>query len=354
MAQKPPSNILAVSTFSQPDTSNMAVSDIYDTKNPGVVNSIQDQVDKEDSSLKSYAIRGSKFLKSLLPTVGTVLSDGTSILKATSGKQRLALLMNSSSRVFQSLPDNYKSLITSDPKTLGSSIVTVGGVTQKVLNTNYGNIQSTARLVGDLTGDSNLVGVQDPDSMLAMTSGIAKEASRTRVPGTFGALVSTMNNSTLVNKFAKMTLPTTLEYSDSLGLKDLATMTKPGDVNLMNPNLAKDFSTVYTSPPSCTAADNKAEYTNVMDAFNTVNSDWDKTKRQYDVQPSTDITPLMGSSDDMQKMLKAGYMDSNNIDKEVYSFSTVFSSESVDSNLANKYSGTARTSTTTTRTPSYF
>jgi len=340
MAQMPASNILAKSTFSQPSTTDMATTDVYTTSNPGVVNSVQDSEDKETSSAKSLAVRGSKYLKSVMPAVQTILSDGTALANATSGKQRLALLMSGTSSLFSKLPDDYKSLITNDPATFGTSIVKIGSVTSKVLNTNFSNVSSTAGLIGAVSGDASLVGVQDNDSALSLTSALATEASRTRIPNSYTSLIGTLSSSTLVNKFAGMTLPATLAYSDSLGLKDLATSSKPGDVNLLNPNIVDDFTTQYTAPPECTAAQYGTEYSNVMSSFSSVNSSWNTTTRSGDSTTSVNLTQLTNSSDDMQTVLKTGYMDSTDPTVQMYSLSTLFPSTSVSDSMANQYPNT--------------
>lgn len=354
MSVVPSSSILVKPFFSQPSTENVSVADVYNTSNLTVVNSIQDQTDPEENSLKSLAIRGSKYLKNIFPTARAVLSNGMALANATTGKQRLSALISGSSSIFQSLPSSYQSLFSDDPKQLGTSIVTLGGVAQRVLNTNLGNVRSTAALIGNLAGDRNLVGVQDQDSLLSFTSTIANEAARTRIPNSISSMVSFVGNSQLINKFAKMTLPATLEFSNSLGLKDLATLAKPGDINLLNPNLITDFATMYTKPPACTAAEYATEYGNVMDAFKATNNKWNRITRQGDSDESVNITPLMNNSDDMQTIVKNGVMKSTEKDEKLYLLADMYAQTTPKKSLANAYPGTVFNSNTTTATPSYF
>lgn len=312
MAQVPPSVVLVKNSFTTAPDESTATVDVYKAKNLAPVNSINDKEDSQSSSLKEMAVRSAKSLKSYLPTILSVARDGTSLLNATSTAARIQSLLKLGSTGFTSLPSDFQDKIAGlagkDSKSFGDVFATVGGVTQRVAGTKLNDIRQTGRLLGDLSGDPKLVGVQDQDSTISVFSSVIGEASRTGIPNSFSSLAGTLNNSQAIRRLANASLPATLENSDALGLKDLATAVNPKELNLLNPNLIDDFSSNYTLPVQCTAAQAKTETSNVMNAFNAVDPTW-LTKDVGNGTTATDVSKLMSSSSDMQKIFDNAWMD---------------------------------------------
>lgn len=338
MAVVPSSSVIAKSVFSSGANDSYAAVDVYkQTTISGSVNSIQDSESTVGADLKTLAIRGSKYLKQLMPTALTVLRGGQLLMNAASSKDRLMTAAGLASVGFKQLPADFQSYLTDNPKQFGSVLATVNNVSRTVLGTDLTKIRNIQRVAGDLTGNRDLVGVQDNDSTVALFSSIASEASRTRIPGTFTQLATTLQSSQLVSRMAGSTLPAVLSSSDISGLKDMATMVSPGTLNLFNPNVVGDFASNYNSGPLSTAQSKVTDYANIMDAFRATDSNWNVINRFDGDATTTNLSKLSNTTDDFKATIQTGFKTSADPTDHLFAMVDLFPKTSVDNALKTQF-----------------
>jgi hypothetical protein len=225
----------------------------------------------------------------------------------------------------------------------GSVTTTLGQITRSVRSVDIPGMSALGGVIGSITGNRDIYGVQDSSSTVALFSGIIKEATRYGIPNSFGALVGSINNPRLVQQVVNSVMPTLIKAADVVGFQAIVANTAPGSVKLLYPDVLAQVSTNYTMPPQCKASDYKEEFTTITETYRSIDGEWDTRTRVVSTEtgqvPSSalDLTKLQTGSSDFKKIMEVGSQLSDLAVEKFYALASVFPVTDVETELRKQF-----------------
>lgn len=299
---------LAQPSFFTGPSDKLATVDNY-TAQGGVINSIKDELSNLGISIPDV-LRGGKALASLLPIVASIKNGQFSISNPTSLITRLLASSSQITSAFKFLGPDVQADILSGLKDYGPIAVTMGGIATQVGVTNFNNLNSVGNLINSFTNGAAQFGIVDKDSIASIIGGIVKQAGGYGITGAYGAVMTGINDATIISKAAGLSLPSVISNSDVASLKQMASLMPMGGLSILNPQVISQFSSAYTrstvngTVTNTAQANDQFNFTSTMDAFNSVNSSWNSCTRGS--SSATDLSALMGSSSDLTSVINNG------------------------------------------------
>ncbi len=242
MAQTTSNKLLAKSNFVAGINEKLAVVDVYTKQTRDVVNKIQSIANMLDTDLTNI-LRGGGIIDAAFPIIDKV-TGGQLTINAENLVARLSGFSKSVVSQVKSLGTDFANKL-GDIKVFNDVYSTIDGVVSKVSSTTYEGLDSVARLVTDITGDSNLLKITDKDATAALFIGLIKEASDKGIPNSFKAVVDNIGDNTVLNRVIENILPDAISRSDikmlaSIKDWDTSSITKILDIDLID-KFAKEY-----------------------------------------------------------------------------------------------------------------
>lgn len=383
---------LAITTFVSGPNDKTATVDVYSTTTTDVINLIPPiSIPLEDTIQNS--LRGSASMTSALPGL-SALSGGLNAVKGTmsigaslsaaasqiagiasSGASLLSRISSISSVVGSTLKSigtsQLNSLIGTATSVLGglvgggSASVNIGGVISNIAPSNISQASSAAGLLGSLTGNSSLVAFTDNGAQTALYSSALSSAMNAGIPGTFQPTLNAAGITSLpqINSIASGCMPSIIASSDITSLSQVASMTSPGAMNALQPNLVQDFSSNFTAPVNQTANQSVANFQTMSTSFSSINSSWNSTTRTLadgTIDTVTDLSVIQNGSPAFQSAAVLNGLNTTNTTQQLYVAATVLPATDVSTEINTQFpdavppassATSSSTSSPTTNTP---
>lgn len=299
---------LAQPSFFTGPSDKLATVDNY-TAQGGVINSIKDELSNLGISIPDV-LKGGKALASLLPIVASIKNGQFSISNPTSLITRLLASSSQITSAFKFLSPDVQADILGGLKDFGPIAVAMGGITTQIGVTNFNNLNSVGNLINSFTNGAAQFGIVDKDSISSIIGGIVKQAGGYGITGAFSAVTAGINDATILSKAAGLSLPSVISNSDVASLKQMAGILPAGALSILNPLAIPQFSASYSRSTTngqvgtTAVANDSATFAAAMDAYNTVDSNWNVCARPGG--NAADISSLMGSSSDLTNVINNG------------------------------------------------
>lgn len=336
---------LAKPSFFTGPNDDLAVASAY-TQQGGVINAIKDQLSNLGISIPDV-LKGGRALASLLPIVTGIKNGGLS----TNPVGLITRLLASSSQItaaFKFLGPDVQADMIAGMKSLGPVAVTIGNLTQQVKVTNFDNLNSVGNLINSFTNGAAGLGIVDKDSIASIIGGIVKQAGGYGISGTYGAVMTGINDIEIISKAASLSLPSVIANGDVTSLKQIAQSLSPGAISLLHPSALSQFSQAFNrltnaggTALNAPVFDSKT-FGNVMDAFNSANPSWNVCTRQG--ATFGDITALTQASGDFSDMVSAGIkrLDAGDAQQD-YALASLYGPQDVASSLTSQFPNVVQT-----------
>jgi hypothetical protein len=339
---------LAPPTFVAGPQEETATADVYKASGNKVVTSVQDITKSLNVDLKDV-LRGGLYLQKNLPIVTGLLKGGGTAINKTALVTRLLAGSSSLTNTLRSLTGGLTKAIGSNMlsdaiNVMPTAFATVNGVMARISATNLNDISSVGRMINDVTKQADLFSINDKDSTVGLLSGLVSEATRYGIPNSVEGVLRTIEDPYILRKVGALVLPDVVKAGDATGLRSLSSFLSEGSVNLLNPNIVREFTGNYQTPLACTAEDNINNYSDVMDAFRKVDTKWDRLVRttQSGVDEVLDISKLQSASTSFRKVVTMGASTvsgevAGQADHNLYQLANVFHATSVDQELSKSF-----------------
>ena len=330
---------LAKTTYETKPSDTVATPDIYTQNGQTTINDADTKTKGMDPNIAAV-MRGGKTLVNVIPVALAIAKDG-SLLSSKGGFA--GQILGASSLVSSALSriNGNKELSSLMGKITGNEKLSLGDIyaksdrfVRRIASSDLKNIRSISGILGEATGKNGLFEIQDQDSQAATMAGLVSEATRYGMPSSFSDIANVVNNSKTLNRIMAGSLKDVAASGDYSTLKDMASSSN-ANVNLLNPSVIGDVSKNYSAPLQCTAAQAKEEYSNVMDAFRTTDTAWDRYSRNGET--ITDLTKVAAASDDLKSVIKVGTTASSPLKEKMYNLADKYFGRSAASDLSTKF-----------------
>lgn len=330
---------LAKTTYETKPDDKVAAPDIYTQNGQTTINDAETKTKGMDPNIAAV-MRGGKTLVNAIPVALAIAKDG-SLLSSKGGFA--GQVLGASSLVSSALSriNGNKELGSLMAKITGNEKLSLGDIyaksdrfVRRIASSDLKNIRSISGILGEATGKNGIFEIEDKDSQAATMAGLVSEATRYGMPSSFSDIANVVNNSKTLNRIISGSLTDVIASGDYSTLKDMASSSN-GGVNLLNPNVIGDMSKNYSAPLQCTAADAKQEYSNVMDAFRTTDSSWDRYNKNG--ESITDLSKVATASTDMKQVIKIGTTSSSTLGEKMYNMADKFFGRSAAADLSTKF-----------------
>lgn len=298
---------LATPSFFTGPNDNLAVANAYQQAG-GIVNAVKDLVSNLGISIPDV-LKGGKALASLLPIV-TGVKNGSLLTNPTSLITRLLASSNQITSAFKFLGPDMQAELLAGLKTVGPVAITLGNLTQQIKVTNFDNLNSVGNLISSFTNGAVGLNIVDKDSIASVIGGIVRQAGSFGMMGTYGAIITGINDAEILTKAAGIALPSVIKTGDVQSLSQMAQTVSSGALTLMNPSALNQFASAFNrltnvggDAVNASMFDTKT-FSQVVETFGQVNSAWNTCTRGN--SQFTDITSLMGASTDFSSMITNG------------------------------------------------
>lgn len=336
---------LAQPSFFTGPNDNLAVANAYQQAG-GIVNAVQDLVSNLGISIPDV-LKGGKALASLLPIV-TGIRNGSLLTSPTSLITRLLASSTQITSAFKFLGPDMQADLLAGLKSIGPVAVTLGNLTQQIKVTNFDNLNSVGSLISAFTNGAAGLNIIDKDSIASVIGGIVKQAGSYGMMGTYGAVITGINDAEILAKAAGLSLPSVIKSGDAISLAQMAQSVSSGALTLMNPSALNQFASAFDRLTNAGGdAVNAAMYdtktfSQIVQTFGDVNSAWNTCTRGN--SQFTNITALMGASDDFSSMISNGVKRLNNGDpQQDYALAALYGPQDVAANIAAMFPNVVQT-----------
>lgn len=332
---------LAIPTFVTGAKDDVAAVDVYTQTSDVTINDFA-AIPVPAELTAAGGLRASLFTKNGLQDAVAVIRSVGALASgnAANALDKIAALNNVLAGPLSKVSPGLLNEMLGDPRSPGTIVATVGGVSQNIKTSNIDSISSIGKLIGTATGNPSAIMLMGQDTNAAALSGIISTSANKGLPNTLAAMVSLMPDTKTVNAVVTGCLSALIKSSDITSLHSAASLSTPGTVKLLNRNVIKDFSNKYHAPPNTTVADNVTNYAAVRNTYNAIDSAWDQTIRVTTdgADVATTLVPTQNASDDFLKMFRIGGLLSTNPDEKLQLLATKFPSTGVVSEINKQFS----------------
>lgn len=340
---------LAAPSFTTGPNDSLAVVDNY-TASGGVINSIQDQL-ANLGVIVPDVLRGGAALASILPIV-TGIKNG---IASANPAALVARLLSSASQItsaFAFLGPDVQNEILSGLGDIAPIAITVAGLAKQVSVTNFSNLQSVGNLLSSFTGSAEAFGIIDPAAIGSIVGAVVGQLNSYGVTGVFGVAMAGITDASIIARASGIALPGIIAASDIVSLGQMAGLLPPSAILTLNPLALTQLASSYartslnamgvTNPQANDGASFSALFgtSDTPGTFDQVSSDWNVAPRETSAGTAnaTDISSLMGGSDDFTSVLSNGVKSLDPADSQQdYAIATTYPDTDVMSNLQNGF-----------------
>lgn len=326
---------LAQTTFSAGPNDSLASVNVYKATTNEVVNSVQDLSQRYDFSLLS-SVRGGDYLKAASPIV-TGLSQGAAVIDQNSLIARMVSASKAGLGTMRSLGSSALDALSGAMDGGKEVMVSIGGVISSVAGSAYDDLAGLGKLIGEVTGTSDLFTVNDKEGVAGLYSGIIEECRNLGIRGAFQMVTSSITDPYLMNSIVNKSLDNIIATTDQDSLIGIALNTTKGVVQAVNPNAISDYARKYTYPLNQKIGDVTYGHQELFGAFDTIDDVWDRYDRIIEAQNqdgettqqaqrAIDLTKMQNGSDDFKQMIRAANdtEDTNRPQTKFYQLASVY------------------------------
>lgn len=305
---------LAPTTFASGPEDSLAAVNVYKATSNEVVNSITDIAQKYDFSLLD-SVRGGDYLRAASPIVTGVI-DGAAVINKEGLISRLVGASEAGMGTLREMSSGVLDSVSGAIDWGKDVYVEVEGVASKVAGSAIESLSDLGKLVGDVTGTSDLFKVTDNEGVAGLFSGIIDECRNLGIRGAFSLVTSSITDPNLLNNIVGKSLDNVIATSDKESLIGIAAKTTKGVISAVNPYAISDFARQYTYPLNQKIGEVTYGHADLFTAFDTIDDAWDKYDRvvevydaegnkQLETQRAIDVTTVQGSSSDFKSLIRA-------------------------------------------------
>lgn len=307
---------LAFPSFVTGPKDDLATADVYNLTKATPINKIEPFEVMTDVKVQEVsALQGGKAL------LGKV-KDGLNIANAakallTKGGDPLQRLMSAQGGLMnlaKALPPNLSGLasgLSGYVKGISSVTGQINGLANKFKNgTDLAKITALGGMINQVSCDKNVFGMTDRGAAIGAYAGVINMSMMAGIPGAYGAALKCEADHGILNQVTAACLPSAIKMSDLTSLADMANKVKPGVIKGLNPSVLNDFSSVFSAPAGQTVAGMQDTFGTVKDTFSKIEPDWMTSFRNG--QQTTDLSCVVGSSSDFQRMMTTSVLSNPN------------------------------------------
>ena len=228
----------------------------------------------------------------------------------------------------------------------------IGGVMQQVSSAYAGGLGALGECINSLGVSANF-SINDIGAKVSVYAGLIQTATGYGIPNSYGSLLATITDRGMLAQITARVLPNVISGGDVHSLASIGATLGARGAYAYNPNVIADFSQAYYVPaPSSpgTQVDYSQCFTDLTDAYTSVDPDWSTYSRQTTVtnedgSTSTvadnafNLNTVMNGSDDFQKVIQQGAMNVSDEDRaqKVMALAGVVQQSTVASKLAEQF-----------------
>jgi hypothetical protein len=322
---------LATPTFMTGVNDALAVADVYNLVNPGVITDIESVL--SDIEAISSALLGSGLLSaiegssvSLTPvatssgsaTSGLTTSSTQSTPSATSGTTstgtsvtttpvdlsilmaRLGTTSSALNTAIRGLSTNAQNTITAGLNNNASSPqqVTINGVSTTVQTASYSDIAQVAAIINNFTGVQSVAINSDQQAFASIISGIVQICANLGLPNSFAAIASQITDNTILALAVSLCLQSALAAGDLQSIASMANKLTPSVVISANPTLIQtyvsNFTTNYYQMLGYDTSQAKNTLAYIVSLLEQIDPNWNQDTR--DGETIINVNQWMGAS----------------------------------------------------------
>jgi hypothetical protein len=218
---------------------------------------------------------------------------------------------------------------------INKTIVSLNGKLVKKPTANLKCLTAIGGLFNDVSGIADAFSIQDSSVLLAGAGNLLTAGLAIGLYGMFGPTTANEPKKN-VNKIAAKVAKPVVKKSDTISLHSMAKTTTTGSLKTTNPTLIKDYSSNYKKQPLTTKKDVLEEHGLIMDAYNTIDPNWNTTTTANGTV-ILNLSKLIGASPDFNSMLKNGIISTNDTANLLMLLAASYKPTDVNSSISDNF-----------------